>query len=107
MPGRRGRSNPTLTATFERLGAARARLAARDDAILRTQIAVAQIPAPAPPRFSQTDQTSTTTAESDEPQIADNTWHNAVACTDSDNPRDPWAVGRYARLAEPAAPVFA
>ncbi|MER6791877.1 alpha/beta hydrolase [Amycolatopsis mediterranei] len=67
----------------------------------------AHVPVPAPPRFSHADETSATTAQQDEPQNAFNTWFNAVACTDSDNPRDPQAVGRYARLAEPAAPGFA
>jgi pimeloyl-ACP methyl ester carboxylesterase len=66
--------------------------------------APARVPVPAPPRFSPV---STTTDETDEPQRAFNTWFNAVACTDSDNPRDPRAVGRYARLAEPSAPGFA
>ncbi|MFI0469549.1 alpha/beta hydrolase [Saccharopolyspora sp. 5N102] len=61
----------------------------------------------APPRFSRADETSATNAEADEPQIAYNTWYNAVNCTDSDNPRDPRAVGRYARLAEAAAPGLA
>jgi hypothetical protein len=61
---------------------------------------LASVPAPAPPWFSPA-------AETDEPQRAFNTWFNAVACTDSDNPRDPRAVGRYARLAEPSAPGFA
>ncbi|SEO68775.1 alpha/beta hydrolase fold [Amycolatopsis saalfeldensis] len=61
--------------------------------------AAARIPTQAQPRFS------------DEPQSADNAWHNAVACTDSDNPRDPREVGRYARLADrlgdPATPYEA
>ncbi|RSM34647.1 alpha/beta hydrolase [Amycolatopsis balhimycina DSM 5908] len=65
-----------------------------------TAPAPGHVPVPAPPRFSRA-------AEPDEPQIAYNTWHNAVACTDTDNPRDPRAVGRYARLAEAAAPGFA
>ncbi|GAA1955651.1 alpha/beta hydrolase [Amycolatopsis minnesotensis] len=43
----------------------------------------------------------------DEPQRAYNAWYNAVNCADSDNPRDPKAVGRYARLAEKEAPGFA
>ncbi|WIX98675.1 alpha/beta hydrolase [Amycolatopsis mongoliensis] len=47
------------------------------------------------------------TGRADEPQRAFNTWFAAVACTDTDNPRDPRAVGRFARLAEPAAPGFA
>ncbi|MEV5720482.1 alpha/beta hydrolase [Amycolatopsis mediterranei] len=63
------------------------------------------VPVPAPPRFFRAD--AGATSGEDEPQIAYNTWHNAVACTDTDNPRDPRAVGRYARLAEPAAPGFA
>jgi pimeloyl-ACP methyl ester carboxylesterase len=70
-------------------------------------VAPVHVPVPTPPRFSRADETSATTAEPDEPQRAFNTWFNAVACTDSDNPRDPRAVGRYARLAEPAAPGFA
>lgn len=60
----------------------------------------APVPASVPPRFSGF-------SGLDEPQFAYNTWHNAVACTDADNPRDPRAVGRYARQAEPAAPGFA
>ncbi|MEU5258582.1 alpha/beta hydrolase [Amycolatopsis sp. NPDC021455] len=57
----------------------------------------AHVPGSVQPRFSF----------ADEPQNAFNTWFNAVACTDSDNPRDPKAVGRYARQAEAAAPGFA
>ncbi|MFB9903139.1 alpha/beta hydrolase [Allokutzneria oryzae] len=72
----------------------RLHLAAQDPA---TAAAPVQIPAAAPPRF----------ARADEPQRAWNTWWSAVACTDSDNPRDPRAVGRHARLAEAAAPGFA
>ncbi|WP_233573894.1 alpha/beta hydrolase [Amycolatopsis panacis] len=59
----------------------------------------AKFPVPALPRFSP--------AATDEPQSATMAWHYAVACTDSDNPRDPRAVGRYARKAEAAAPGFA
>jgi pimeloyl-ACP methyl ester carboxylesterase len=69
--------------------------------------APAQDAVPTAPRFSRPEEASAPNEEPDEPQIAYNTWHNAVACTDSDNPRDPRAVGRYARLAEAAAPGFA
>ncbi|WP_328604606.1 alpha/beta hydrolase [Amycolatopsis sp. NBC_00345] len=64
------------------------------------------VPVPVPPRFSA-DPAGATTTEPGEPQNAFNTWFNAVGCTDSDNPRDPQAVGRYARRAEAAAPGFA
>ncbi|GAA3545677.1 alpha/beta hydrolase [Amycolatopsis ultiminotia] len=70
----------------------------------RNSAAAAPAKAAVPPRFSGAGETG---AESDEPPNAFNTWFNAVACTDSDNPRDPQAVGRYARLAEPSAPGFA
>ncbi|WP_434447372.1 alpha/beta hydrolase [Lentzea sp. E54] len=78
-----------LTPTLQRL-----HLAAQGPV---TAAAPVRIPPAAPPRF----------APADEPQRAWNTWWSAVACTDSDNPRDPRAVGRYARMAEARAPGFA
>ncbi|MBP2479085.1 pimeloyl-ACP methyl ester carboxylesterase [Crossiella equi] len=71
----------------------RLHLAAQDPAAAAVPV---RIPEATAPRYAE-----------EEPPIAWNTWWSAVACADSDNPRDPREVGRYARAAEAEAPGFA